>query len=115
MAICSPTILIGVFVLVNVAFEAKGVNVEVPPVYLLTIFVLELHAAHDHKIRTKVISIKKRRLCMIRYLTQPQAIIVLEVRFDCSFHGYQVVIHFVQEKDAIRRAFSIISRECWLL
>ena len=41
VTISSPDIFIGVFVLVNVALEAKGVSVEVPFASLLTIFVLE--------------------------------------------------------------------------
>ena len=62
----SPGFFTGVFVHVYVALSAKGVNVDVPPVNLLTIFALELQATVDHAKRTKMISITEQRLRIIR-------------------------------------------------
>ena len=62
----SPGFFTGMLVHVYVALIAKGVNVDVPPANLLTIFVFELQATVDNAKRTKMISITEQRLCIIR-------------------------------------------------
>jgi len=66
VTICSADIFSGVFVLVNVALEANGVRVEVPPASLFTIFVFELQAADNPARRTNIKSIKDKCLRIIR-------------------------------------------------
>ena len=73
----SPVIFTGVLVLVYVALRAKGVNVEVPPVDLLTIFVFEVQAAVDAAKSKKMINITEQYFLMIRRLAYLLARIIL--------------------------------------
>ena len=69
LAAFSPDILKGVFVLVNVAFEAKGVRVEGPSESRFTILIPELQAADVPVKRMSIIRIAINRLGIMGYFS----------------------------------------------
>ena len=69
LAAFSPDIIKGVVVLVKVAFEAKGVKVEVPSATRFTILIPELQAADDPVKRMNMIRIAINRLGIMGYFS----------------------------------------------